>query len=130
MSRFSKQQVETDAATLQLGDEVLLLLQDVQERRREEAMTLPLPPPSKIFTECLEYVKTFSQYTNRELVRAIRQTMLSSHLSEFEMGQIGNLAPSTSEEAKQLIPSLVGKIEDEELQKILDDLATTRRYEA
>lgn len=73
MSRFAHQQnIDTDAATLQLGEgsvptrccpltpnadfkkshcllhsEVLLLLEDLQERRREEALTLPLPPPSK-----------------------------------------------------------------------------------
>lgn len=71
-SRFVKHHADTDAATLNLGEgsdlpillhlsntvefakthclinsEVLLLLEDIQERRREEAMTLPLPPPSK-----------------------------------------------------------------------------------
>lgn len=57
-SRFAEHSLDTDAAILQLGpdfkdanclmnSEVLLLLQDIQERRREEARLLPLPPPSK-----------------------------------------------------------------------------------
>jgi len=54
---------------------------------------------------------------------------MNAKLSEFEMAQIGNLAPSTTEEAKQLIPSLNDRIEDDELQRILDDIITTRRYE-
>ena len=55
--------------------------------------------------------------------------MIGAGLREFEMAQIANLAPATAEEAKQLIPSLRSLIEDEELQKILDELATIRRYE-
>lgn len=53
---------------------------------------------------------------------------MNALLREFEMAQMGNLAPATAEEAKMLIPSLVGRIDDEELQKILDDLATIRRF--
>ena len=63
---------------------------------------------------------------------------MNASLREFEMAQIGNLAPATAEEAKMLIPryihkkwlisSLAGRVDDEELQKILDDLATIRRF--
>lgn len=52
-------------------------------------------------------------------------------LAEFEMAQLGNLGPETAEEAKALIPSLAdGKKEEEELQRILDDLIASRRYQA
>lgn len=49
-------------------------------------------------------------------------------LKEFEVTQIANLAPAVSEEAKQLIPSLI-RINDDDLQRLLDDLATLRKYE-
>lgn len=67
--------------------------------------------------------------------------MSDSPLREFEMAQIGNLAPSTVEEAQQLIPSLRtlprssgggGETTvdgDDLLQRILDDITTTRKYE-
>lgn len=67
--------------------------------------------------------------------------MSDSPLREFEMAQVGNLAPSTVEEAQQLIASLRtlpgsggGSGEtavdgDDLLQRILDDIATTRKYE-
>lgn len=51
-------------------------------------------------------------------------------LEEFEMAQLANLSPETTEEAKTLIPSLNGKKEDEELQRLLDDLTAIRRFQA
>lgn len=60
-------------------------------------------------------------------------------LSEFEMAQLGNLLPSTSEEAKFYIPryeffilitnyyyyySLKNKIDDDSLQRLLDDISS------
>lgn len=70
------------------------------------------------------------------------RTMSDSPLREFEMAQVGNLAPNTVEEAQQLIPSLRtlsgisagssggGTTDgDDLLQRILDDIAATRKYE-
>lgn len=51
-------------------------------------------------------------------------------LGEFEMAQLGNLVPETSEEAKSLIPSLATKIDDEPLQKLLTDLSAARQFQA
>jgi DNA-directed RNA polymerase II subunit RPB4 len=51
-------------------------------------------------------------------------------LAEFEMAQLGNLCPETAEEAKVLIPSLAdGDKEEDELQRLLDDLIAARRYQ-
>ncbi len=50
-------------------------------------------------------------------------------LAEFEMAQLGNLCPETSDEAKTLIPSLNGKKDDDDLQRLLDDLSTARRFQ-
>ena len=56
--------------------------------------------------------------------------MSEMSLAEFEMAQLGNLCPETAEEARALIPSLNGKIEEDLLQKILDDMVTARRLQA
>lgn len=65
--------------------------------------------------------------TNILLGRSILQ---APDLKEFEMAQIGNLAPTTNEEAKTLIPSLQHRaVDDDELQRVIDDLITTKKYE-
>ena len=51
-------------------------------------------------------------------------------MAEFEMAQLGNLCPDTADEAKTLIPSLNGKKEDDDLQRLLDDLAESRRFQS
>lgn len=51
-------------------------------------------------------------------------------LAEFEMAQLGNLCPESAEEARALVPSLNGKLDEDLLQKILDDMATARRLQA
>lgn len=56
--------------------------------------------------------------------------MTDMSLSEFEMAQLGNLCPETAEEARALVPSLAGKLDDDILQKILDDMTTARRLQS
>lgn len=51
-------------------------------------------------------------------------------LAEFEMAQLANLSPETADEAKILIPSLHGKKEDRDLQRLLDDLAAAKRFQS
>lgn len=51
-------------------------------------------------------------------------------LEEFEMAQLGNLCPESAEEARALIPSLNGKLEDDLLQKVLEDMSTARRLQS
>jgi DNA-directed RNA polymerase II subunit RPB4 len=59
-----------------------------------------------------------------------RAMMSEMSLAEFEMAQLGNLCPESAEEARALIPSLSGKIDDDLLQKILEDMATARRLQS
>lgn len=71
---------------------------------------------------------TTKSFKNRELIRDLRQEAIGSYgLAEYEMAQVGNLTPDSVEEARCLIPSLVGRITDESLQKLLDDVAVMRR---
>lgn len=41
-----------------------------------------------------------------------------------ELAALANLFPQTAEEARTLIPSLAGHLEDHEIQEILNDLKT------
>lgn len=56
--------------------------------------------------------------------------MSEMSLSEFEMAQLGNLCPESAEEGKALIQSLSGKLEEDVLQRILDDMSTARRLQS
>lgn len=52
--------------------------------------------------------------------------LMQKKLHKFEIASLANLCPETPEEAKALIPSLEGRLEDEELRTILDDIQTKR----
>lgn len=57
--------------------------------------------------------------------------MVNTGLREFELVQLANLMPASLDEAKQLIPSLNdGPVDDDQLQRILDDLSTLGKYES
>lgn len=51
---------------------------------------------------------------------------MQKKLHKFELASLANLCPETPEEAKALIPSLEGRLEDEELRAILEDIQTKR----
>jgi hypothetical protein len=71
---------------------------------------------------------TTRSFKNRELIRDLRQEAIGSYgLSEYEMAQVGNLTPDSVEEARCLIPSLVGRVADEALQRLLDDVVVMQR---
>ncbi|KAI7853015.1 HRDC-like protein [Circinella umbellata] len=101
-----------DAATLALGEEfvnsqclyiseVRILLeaqQDSKETGNENR------PTTSITTKTLDYVRTFSRFTNRDSVREIRQLLGKDDLAQFEVAQLANLCCEDAEEAKALIP--------------------------
>ena len=139
-----------------LNSEVALLLQSYIQQRESVASSsgIPFPGLSPPSLKALEHVNSFSRYPNRELLREIRQSMLMNKdqnsgisednqtngmgmsgrkgrgLVEFEMVQVGNLAPETVDEAKALVPSLAGAVEEEELQRILDEIAAIQRFQS
>lgn len=98
-----------------------------------------------VFTKTHKYVEAFSRYKNNEMIREIR-SCFTADLAEFEMAQLANLCPESTEEAKVLIPrylnffqdkffiflcinSLEGKISEEGLQQILDDMINARKFQ-
>lgn len=129
--------VELDASTLELGEEfqtshclltseVLILL---QTHRHSKLQQNPNQSFSTLFQKALAHAFMFSRYKSKEVVEEIRRTLMDSGLAEFEMAQLANLCPESSEEAKSLVPSLK-KITDDDLQSILDDLSSIRKFQS
>lgn len=88
-------------------------------------------PPNRqvIVDEGLKHARAFAMYRNTEAVEAVDR-LLSQHteLAMFERAQLGSLGCQSADEAKKtLIPSLDGKIDDEALQNLLDQLGSLRR---
>ena len=72
------------------------------------------------FDEALNYVAdvTTRGLQQQESIKEARRilTDLPTKLEFFEIAQLANLMPEKAEEAKSLIPSLMFRIEDDELQ--------------
>jgi len=83
-----------------------------------------------IFEKTYDYVKRFNQFSKKEEVMQIRSVFENSKLTDFECSALWNLCPENVEEAKALIPSLKRLENDEELQTLLNDLASYRTNKA
>lgn len=55
-----------------------------------------------VFLKTLAYCKRFSRYKNMETVASIRENLSERPLHKFEIAQLANLCPESSEEAKAL----------------------------
>ncbi len=55
--------------------------------------------------------------------------LVQKSFHKYEVAALANLCPENSEEAKALIPSLENKVENEDLQKVLDDIQTKRSFQ-
>ncbi|XP_065185163.1 DNA-directed RNA polymerase II subunit RPB4-like [Sycon ciliatum] len=87
---------------------------------------------SEVFQKTLEYTQRFSRFKNRETIQAVRSRLTQQQnpeLHKFEKAQLANLCPDTAEEGRSLIPSLEGRLDDGELQELLDDLQTHRDHQ-
>lgn len=98
--------------------EVFLLL---DHRMNQSQAKDELEDVSESFTATLNYARRFSKFANRETVKVVRKYVdcawlcnmcaatfslftAGSELHKFEVAQLANLCPDTSEEAKALIP--------------------------
>ncbi|ELR25354.1 DNAdirected RNA polymerase II subunit rpb4, putative [Acanthamoeba castellanii str. Neff] len=135
---MAAQQEEEDASLLRLGldfqnancllnSEVAILLEHRQQTAAvQEEGEAEL---SNVFLKTLSYVQRFSRYKTKAAVKEVRSLLTEKELEEFEIAALSNLCPETAEEAKSLIPSLAKRFDDEELQSVLNDLASFRRFE-
>ncbi|BGP17668.1 hypothetical protein JCM10213_003572 [Rhodosporidiobolus nylandii] len=85
-------------------------------------------PDNAIFNKTRDYVDTFARFHDQNTVAAVRDSLPHPEFQWYESVQLINLCPMESEEAKALIPSI--KMDDEELQAHLNDLATARKNQS
>ena len=122
--KFSK---EFETAETLLISEVHMLMENrkIQNETSEEDKELP-----KVFLKTLEYCERFSRFKNKETIIAVRNMLVQkANFHKYEIASLANLCPENSEEAKALIPSLEDKIDNDDLQKVLDDLQTKRSFQ-
>ncbi|XP_031841456.1 transcriptional adapter 2A isoform X3 [Nomia melanderi] len=125
---------EEDAADLQFPKEFenaeTLLISEVwmllEHRKAQNESAEEEQEFSEVFMKSLTYTNRFKRFKNKETIAAVRNLLMQKKLHKFELASLANLCPETPEEAKALIPSLEGRLEDEELRTILDDIQTKR----
>ncbi|CAK9798492.1 transcriptional adapter 2A isoform X2 [Megalopta genalis] len=125
---------EEDAADLQFPKEFenaeTLLISEVsmllEHRKAQNESAEEEQEFSEVFMKSLTYTNRFRRFKNKETIAAVRNLLMQKKLHKFELASLANLCPETPEEAKALIPSLEGRLEDEELRTILDDIQTKR----
>ncbi|KAJ8683708.1 hypothetical protein QAD02_019500 [Eretmocerus hayati] len=134
MSHLTTDIVDEDAADLQFPKEFenadTLLISEVhmllEHRKAQNESAEEEQEFSEVFMKSLTYTNRFRKFKNKETIAAVRNLLSQKKLHKFELASIANLCPETPEEAKALIPSLEGRLEDEELRTILDDIQTKR----
>ncbi|XP_011495952.1 PREDICTED: DNA-directed RNA polymerase II 16 kDa polypeptide [Ceratosolen solmsi marchali] len=134
MANLNSDIIEEDAADLQFPKEFenadTLLISEVhmllEHRKAQNESAEEEQEFSEVFMKSLTYTNRFRKFKNKETIAAVRNLLSQKKLHKFELASIANLCPENPEEAKALIPSLEGRLEDEELRTILDDIQTKR----
>ncbi|KAF1823745.1 uncharacterized protein K489DRAFT_379736 [Dissoconium aciculare CBS 342.82] len=86
-----------------------------------------------IYLKTREYCKTFARFKDASIVTQVNQistelTQRALGITEFERAQLASLCCDSADEARTLIPSLEGKISDDQLQAVLDDMSKLRDF--
>ncbi|CAF2996054.1 unnamed protein product [Rotaria socialis] len=136
---------EFDKAEPMMISEVLLML---EQRRQQNSNANGLDDDddeitsSEAFNDTVAYCERFSKFKTKEAIGAVRNLLFpkdqpngmgstnpSSGLHKFEAALLANLCPQQAVEAKTLIPSLDSKLDDDECQKIVDEIQTYRSFQ-
>eukprot|EP01112_Ceratiomyxa_fruticulosa_P008617 TRINITY_DN2231_c0_g1_i1.p1 TRINITY_DN2231_c0_g1~~TRINITY_DN2231_c0_g1_i1.p1 ORF type:complete len:140 (+),score=16.79 TRINITY_DN2231_c0_g1_i1:226-645(+) len=104
-----------------LNSEVAFLLQ--HRKDHEEGVQA-----SPVFSKTQAYVDRFNRFKNKIALTEVRAILGRNEFEQYEIAALGNLLPESSEEAKALIPSL-SRMNDEDLESLLNDLTTYQRYD-
>ncbi|KAF2214823.1 hypothetical protein CERZMDRAFT_105284 [Cercospora zeae-maydis SCOH1-5] len=127
---------EEATAVLKLGNmtneqalspaEVTLMLERIEEHGERRNQT-------EIYYKTKEYCRAFSRFKDANAITQVNQisTQLTQRgygIVEFERAQLATLCCDAAEEARTLIPSLEGKISDDELQAVLDEISKLRDF--
>ena len=97
---------------------------------------------SEAFNDTVAYCERFSKFKTKEAIGAVRNLLFPKDpsngmatsnptpvLHKFEAALLANLCPQQAIEAKTLIPSLDSKLDDDECQKIVDEIQTYRSFQ-
>ena len=119
----------------------------LEQRRQQQTNALGMDEEDEItlseaFNDTVAYCERFSKFKTKEAIGAVRNllfpkdqtnTMTTSNstnvLHKFEAALLANLCPQQAAEAKTLIPSLDSKLDDDECQKIVDEIQTYRSFQ-
>ncbi|CAF0766156.1 unnamed protein product [Rotaria sordida] len=142
---------EFDKAEPMMISEVLLMLEQRRQQHTnsnnnmsnlgidddDDEITL-----SEAFNDTVAYCERFSKFKTKEAIGAVRNLLFPKDqtngmtttnstpgLHKFEAALLANLCPQQAIEAKTLIPSLDSKLDDDECQKIVDEIQTYRSFQ-
>ncbi|KAF2831699.1 hypothetical protein CC86DRAFT_391189 [Ophiobolus disseminans] len=105
-----------------------------EARKKKDTKSNPLGDriynDNQTITHFLDYLENFSRYKQEESLHSIG-TLFDTHpeITVVERALLGTLTPDSADEATTLIPSLAGKLDNETLQPILDELTKMRMCE-
>ncbi|KAK5174315.1 RNA polymerase B [Saxophila tyrrhenica] len=124
----------TDVPCLSVSEANTILQKVIEARNKpdESGRKPPGMPSSDVFTKTEIYLKLFARFNGEQAVQQVES--VSSKLvgpggiTGFERAQLGTLCCDTVEEARTLIPSLEGKVSDDDLQQVLDDISKLRDF--
>ena len=145
----------TDVPCLSVSEANVILrrLIDRREKPDDEGRKGPPLPNTDVFVKTRDYLEQFARFRGETAVQQVEQ--VSSRLVEgggvgvFERAQlgmyisldgegggacanggvcVGTLCCDTVEEARTLVPSLEGKVSDDDLQQVLDDISKLRDF--
>ncbi|KAK4507918.1 hypothetical protein PRZ48_001653 [Zasmidium cellare] len=131
-------QGDEEASTrLRLGDmaneqalspaEVTLMLDQLEKANRR-------PNHTEIYYKTRDYCREFARFKDDNTIQQVNaiSTELTDRdlgITQYERAQLATLCCDTAEEARTLIPSLEGKIEDAELEEMLKHISALRDFQ-
>ncbi|CAF1014730.1 unnamed protein product [Didymodactylos carnosus] len=133
---------EFDNAEPMMISEVLMMLESRRQQQQQLSMNGGMgddddeTPLSEAFNDTITYCERFSKFKNKEAIGAVRNLLFpqdnsgSFKLHKFEAALLSNLCPTQAMEAKTLIPSLESKLDDDECQKLVDEIQNYRSFQS
>ncbi|KAK6457173.1 HRDC-like protein [Scheffersomyces xylosifermentans] len=108
--------------------------EDDENEKEDEISNMELAGPNsnEIMHKTLNYLTNFARFKNSSSTETVEKLLndfslsASEPLHPFELANLGTLECEDAEEAKSLIPSLVHKVSDVQLQTLLTEL---RKYQ-
>ena len=119
-----------DSNTLSLS-EARLLIDAVITRRKDSGLNNVKEAEGEVLSKTQEYLDNFARLKSQAPIEDVSR-MLEQHgsLEAFEKSQLATLFCENAEEAKVLIPSLASKIDDTDLQNLLNSITNMRHMTA